>query len=656
MTKMTLGIKIATGFGLILLIAVVLGALGVFNMHNASKNAEKMAGAYVPEVEISNGLERNFLKTRLSMVTYTFAEEDNALKTAKERYERVQERMSDARALLQKNPWLVVLAEKINVLEKALDAYYEDVLSLENAYIKKDEIRSVLDSSAKIYMKNTKDFHAGQKESMIRDIEQDKPEYALKERLDKIIWSSELIDMANALRISNFSAAARRDTDILKDGLQAFDESFDSKLEQLKAVTRLKADLDRIEEARKAGYTYADALRELLQINLLVSSIDKELKEHGESALKAAEETARAGVDGTRKLAQESDESLMTASNTMIIGLVSAVILGLILAVFIIRSITRPVIAAVKTISESNVQVVSASDQISSSAQSLAEGASTQASSVEEVSATIEESTSINNQNADNAHEADSLAKDANHAATVGNEKVKQLMSAMEKITESSERIAKIIKTIDEIAFQTNLLALNAAVEAARAGEHGLGFAVVADEVKNLAQRSANAAKETAGIIEEAIDEIRVGNQIAQDTDKAFSEILEKAEKSSALIGEIALSIKEQAEGMNQVASAMGQIDQVTQLNASSSEEAAAAAEELNAQASAMMDNVRSIADIVGFTIESDASYAPSTTGAPVRIEHQKHVSSNVPRIQKTKKNPKDGDVFPLDGDDMKEF
>lgn len=301
---------------------------------------------------------------------------------------------------------------------------------------------------------------------------------------------------------------------------------------------------------------------------------------------------------------EEIDRPVVETRNIILISSAIFAVLILGIAIYFGNSIATPIISSVRTIAEANNQVVAASDQIAASSQSLAEGASEQASSVEEVSATVEESTATNNQNAENGREADNLARAAHESAKTGNHKVQELMTAMEKITDSSQRIAKIIKTIDEIAFQTNLLALNAAVEAARAGEHGLGFAVVADEVKNLAQRSADAAKETAGIIEEAIEEIKNGNQIAKATNESFAEILDKAKKTSDLIGEISASIKEQADGMNQIATAMGQIDQVTQQNAANSEEAAAAAEQLNAQALAMMESVHDIGRIVGYQAE----------------------------------------------------
>jgi methyl-accepting chemotaxis protein len=348
----------------------------------------------------------------------------------------------------------------------------------------------------------------------------------------------------------------------------------------------------------------------------------------------------------------------------------TAIIMGVIFLALIIgialllgNFVSTPVIRAVESISEANGQVVSASDQIAASATSLAEGASTQASGVEEVSATVEESTAINTQNAENAKEADILAKDANEAAGRGNDKVQNLMKSMDHITTSSEQIAKIIKTIDEIAFQTNLLALNAAVEAARAGEHGLGFAVVADEVKNLASRSAQAAKETESIIQSSIEQVKSGNAIAKETDEAFSDILDKIKKTSDLISEIAISAKEQSEGMNQIAQAMGSIDEVTQQNAASSEEAAAAAEELNAQANAMLESVAEIGSMVGVHVElgGGATQTRKVRREPLKQVERKPASQAQKKPQgKPKPQPPKGgnndDVFPLDDSDLKEF
>ena len=230
-------------------------------------------------------------------------------------------------------------------------------------------------------------------------------------------------------------------------------------------------------------------------------------------------------------------------------------------------------------------QVGSASGQVASSGQQLAEGSSEQASSLEETSSSLEEMSSMTNQNADNSKQANSLMGEANQIIVKANVSMKNLTTSMEDITKASEETSKIVKTIDEIAFQTNLLALNAAVEAARAGEAGAGFAVVAEEVRNLALRSADAAKNTAGLIEDTVNKVKDGANIVSVTNEAFTEVATSASKVGDLVGEIAGASNEQAQGIEQVNTAIAEMDKVTQQNAANAEESAAAAEEMSAQA-----------------------------------------------------------------------
>jgi len=253
-------------------------------------------------------------------------------------------------------------------------------------------------------------------------------------------------------------------------------------------------------------------------------------------------------------------------------------------------------------------QTSAAAGEVSAASQSLAQGASQQAASLEEISSSVEEMASMTKQNAGNADDAKALAAAAQASADEGAEAMGRMNGAIQDIKRSSDETGKIVKTIDEIAFQTNLLALNAAVEAARAGEAGKGFAVVAEEVRNLAQRSAQAAKETAEMLAESVHKAENGASLSREVLSFLEAIAAGNHKVNTLIAEIAAASREQAQGLEQISTAVGQMDQVTQSTAANAEESASASEELAAQAHTLNDMVNDLLAVVGGRLTSRAT------------------------------------------------
>ena len=306
----------------------------------------------------------------------------------------------------------------------------------------------------------------------------------------------------------------------------------------------------------------------------------------------------------------------------------------MILSYFVARSIPQPFAAVIRKLGQAAEANNGSSALISQTSTTLAEGASEQAASLEETSASLEEISSMAKRNSEGAGRAKGLAQQARHSAEAGTRDMQAMNLAMDAIKASSDGIAKIIKTIDEIAFQTNILALNAAVEAARAGEAGAGFAVVADEVRSLAQRAATAARETAGQIEDAIARTRHGGEICERVAASFAQIDEHARQVNALVGEISTGAGEQTRGIAHISTAMGQIETSVQTAAAQTEETATAAEELNSQARQLDENVAVLFALIG----NVRSTAQTVDGEP-SADHTPELAAEEPPAEEPKRD-----------------
>lgn len=346
----------------------------------------------------------------------------------------------------------------------------------------------------------------------------------------------------------------------------------------------------------------------------------------------------------------------------MVVGFSLALFLGIILSL----SITRPINRIIAELNEGADQVSSASSQVSSASQILAQGNSEQAAALEETSSSLEEMASMTKQNAGHASEANALMQETGRVVQEADHYMQDLTSSMQEISQASDDTAKIIKTIDEIAFQTNLLALNAAVEAARAGEAGAGFAVVADEVRNLAMRAAEAAKNTAQLIEGTLEKVHGGTALVAKTGEAFAQVTSSASKVKDLVAEIDATSREQSQGADQISKAVAEMDSVVQQNAANAEESASAAEELYAQAEQMKGVVGGLVSLVGGTNGSGQSgptkSLPGSRGAQAALAHSRNAGRGrakalpQPQGHGSDRGPTPEEVIPLGSKDFQDF
>jgi methyl-accepting chemotaxis protein/methyl-accepting chemotaxis protein-1 (serine sensor receptor) len=394
--------------------------------------------------------------------------------------------------------------------------------------------------------------------------------------------------------------------------VQAYQQTFSQHADNLrKSLSELRRMADsgeaasRLQSLEQQSAAVAQAHEELRQamdkqqmdaaMVIFAQKVQPSLDEIGRQAVSLVE---RQNAELTAASAASSAKSARSSTVTIALLLIAlGVGAGVLLMV-------RHVAAALKELaarmSESAERVFSGASLVSSASQSLASGASQQAASLEETSASTEEIASITRKNADHALQVAGLMQQSAEGAVGVNESLDRMVVQMNEIGNSSNKIARIIKVIDEIAFQTNILALNAAVEAARAGEAGLGFAVVADEVRTLAQRCAQAARDTAGLIEDSISTSRDGNARLDQMAGNVRAMTENSTKVKSLVDEVNLGSQEQARGMEQIARAVMQMEQVTQRTAASAEESASAGTDLNSNANALRALVHEMREMVG--------------------------------------------------------
>ena len=583
--KQKLSTKIAFGFGLMILIGAVISFTGWLSLSKIESNviiADDAGNLGISSLR-GDRLVRDYILTR---------DEKAALSEFKKIAVGFDHSFQEMAALLRDKEDRQALNE-MQRLNKGFTGTFQRYLELdrENASLRDDwekvseslsgEIDNIMGGvlePALAQAKKNQDYIAIQEWGEIDDaLKKGIVQPFLKTRIASIYYTNRPDESAwKELAVS---------MDLLKTGLSKWLE-----VVQYQQKEEVKAGASTIQAGTEDFIATAQRFRKNVEERLRI-------KERLVTAAEKLQDTAMSM--GAKK--KEKMRAIISNTVTLLFAMaVAGIAMGLLFGLLITRSITGPIKRIIHNLTQGADQVASASGEVASASYSLAGGASKQAASLEETSSSLEEMSSMTKQSADNARQANEVMREADQMVNQANRSMEELTISMEEISRAGEETSKIIKNIDEIAFQTNLLALNAAVEAARAGEAGAGFAVVADEVRNLALRAADAARNTATLIEGTVERVHQGAGLVSRTNEAFSHVASSTSQVGELVGEIAAASREQAQGIRQVTDAVAQMDSMTQQIAAHAEQSASAGEEMNAQAEQMRGAVKELVLMVG--------------------------------------------------------
>jgi methyl-accepting chemotaxis protein len=649
-----LGKKIAVGFGLLIAISMALGGMGSWQMNRAKNGSHLLAYEYVPEMQISAEIRGAANRLMYQMRGYGLSEVHSYYENAEEELAALDKGLANGDALAKNAVHLTKLEGQLATLRGVRGEYGDLMEKTRAATAVLADARKGLDENAASYMREANDYLSGQNRKMAEEITDGTGD--LEQRLQKITLINDVIDLGNDTRIKAFKSQALRDPSIIHEAQKNFPK-ISSSLASLRKMTTSDADMESLGKIQAAADGYGASMEEFLVGWNTLGALGKQRNDDGQEMIAACKVLQEAATEATVSISGTAASNLATASTVTLVGLVAALIVGVLLAIFMIRSITGPINRVISGMQAGAEQVASASGQVSSASQQLAEGASEQASSLEETPASLEMMASGAKESSSKSERANGRSQEVKSGAERGQAAMKGLNEAMEKIKNSSDETAKIIKTIDEIAFQTNLLALNAAVEAARAGDAGKGFAVVAEEVRNLAQRSAEAAKGTADLIDASKQNSDLGVQATNEVSTILEEVVTGIIEVSDLINDVSSTADEQARSVDEVNTAVGQMDLVTQSNAASAEESASAAEEMSAQAGEMNTLVQELVKIVGSASENGSVYTGHHGGLslPKPSQFRKSRSAKAPAHRDLGDFTMD-EVIPLDDDSLIEI